>query len=66
MSTTEFISHASKVMLKILQVRLQQYITENFQMYKLGLEKAEEPEINCQYSLDHGKGKGIPEKYLLD
>ena len=26
-------------MLKILQVRLQQYITENFQMYKLGLEK---------------------------
>ena len=44
MSTTEFISHASKVMLKILQVRLQQYITENFQMYKLGLEKAEELE----------------------
>ena len=36
------ISHASKVMLKILQARLQ---TENFQMYKLDLEKAEEPEI---------------------
>ena len=30
-------------MLKILQARLQQYM--NFQMYKLGLEKAEEPEI---------------------
>ena len=30
-------------MLKILQARLQQY--ENFQMYKLGLEKAEEPKI---------------------
>ena len=30
------ISHESKVMLKILQARLQQYI-ENFQMYKLDL-----------------------------
>ena len=37
------ISHASKVMLKILQARLQQYV--NFQMFKLDLEKAEEPEM---------------------
>ena len=37
------ISHASKVMLKILQARLQKYM--NFQMFKLVLEKAEEPEI---------------------
>ena len=43
--TVVLISHASKVMLKILQVRLQQYITENFQMYNPGLEKTEEPEI---------------------
>ena len=35
------ISHASKVMLKILQARLQQYM--DFQMFKLDLEKAEEP-----------------------
>ena len=41
--TTALISHASKVMLKILQARLQQYI--NFRMFKLDLEKAEEPEI---------------------
>ena len=34
-------SHASKVMLKILQARLG---TVNFQMLKLVLEKAEEPE----------------------
>ena len=40
--TVALISHASKVMLKILQARLQ---TENFQMYKLDLEKAEESEI---------------------
>ena len=31
------IAHASKVMLKILQARLQQYVTENFQMFKLDL-----------------------------
>ena len=33
-------------MLKILQARLQQYLNHvNFQMFKLDLEKAEEPEI---------------------
>ena len=37
------ISHASKIMLKILQARLQQYM--NFQMYKEDLEKVKEPEI---------------------
>ena len=35
----------SKVMLKILQARLQFYVTINFHMFKLDLEKAEEPEI---------------------
>ena len=38
---------------------------ENFQMYKVGLEKAEEPEIKCQHLLDHRECKEIPEKYLL-
>ena len=37
-------------MLKILQVRLQQYRTMNFQMFKLVLEKAEEPEIKLPTS----------------
>ena len=41
--TIALISHTSKVMFKILQARLQQYV--NFQMFKLDLEKAEEPEI---------------------
>ena len=41
--TIALISRASKVMLKILQARLQQYV--NFQMFKLDLEKAEKPEI---------------------
>ena len=43
--TIAFISHASKVMFKILQARLQQYLNHDFQMFKLDLEKAEEPEI---------------------
>ena len=42
--TIALISHASKVMLKILQARLQQYVNHNFQMFKLVLEKTEEPE----------------------
>ena len=33
--TIVLISHASKVMLKILQARLPQYTTENFLMYKV-------------------------------
>ena len=51
--TIAVISHASKVMLKILHARLQQYMNREFQMFKLDLEKAEEPEINCQHLLDH-------------
>ena len=42
--TIVLISHASKVMLKILQARLQLW-TVNSLMFKLVLEKAEEPEI---------------------
>ena len=37
-------------MLKILQARLQQYMTVNFQMFKLVLEKAEEPETKLPTS----------------
>ena len=33
-------------MLKILQARLQQYVNCELQMFKLVLEKAEEPEMN--------------------
>ena len=51
--TIALISHASKAMLKILQARLRQYMNVNLHMFKLDLEKAKEPEINCQYMLDH-------------
>ena len=48
--TIALISHASKVRLIILQARLQQYVNHNFQMFKLVLEKAEEPEIKMPTS----------------
>ena len=47
--TIALISHASKVLLKIFQAILQQYV--NFQMLKLVLEKAEEPEIKLSTSI---------------
>ena len=49
--TIALISHTSKIMLKILQARLQQYMTMNFHMFKLVLEKAEEPEIKLPTSV---------------
>ena len=49
--TIALISHASKVMLKILQVRLQCTGTKNFSIFKLDLEKAEEPEIKLPTSV---------------
>ena len=51
--TIALISHASKVMLKILQARLQQYMI--FQMFKLDLEKAEEPEVKLPTSVGSSK-----------
>ena len=44
------ISHASKVMLKILQARLQQYINQEIPYVRLDLENAEEPEIKLPTS----------------
>ena len=45
----------NKVMLKILQARLQQYWTVNFQMFKLDLEKAEKTEIKLPTSSGSSK-----------
>src|SRR5574337_513371 len=66
-TTTQFhscISHASKVVLKILQARLQQYITVNFQMFKLDLEKAEEPEIKFPTSVGSLKKQEISRRKI--
>ena len=57
------ISHASKVMLKILQVRLQQYMKHELQMFKLILGKAKEAEIKfTTYAVSLKKQKISPPK----
>ena len=53
--TVALISHASKVMLNILQARHQQYMNNEHQMFKLDLEKAEEPEIKLPTSVGSSK-----------
>ena len=50
-----FISHPCKVMLKILQVRLNSTWTVNFQVFKLDLDKAEELEIKWPTSIGSQK-----------
>ena len=47
--------NASKVMLKILQARLQQYVSQELPDFKLVLEKAEEPEIKLPTSAGSSK-----------
>ena len=51
--TTAFISHAIKVMFKILQARLQQYVNHEFP--ELDLEKIEEPKIKLPTSVESRK-----------
>ena len=49
--TIALISHASKIMHKILHARLQQYMNQELKMFKLDLEKAEELEIKLPASV---------------
>ena len=60
--TIALISHASKVMLKILQARLQQFVIRELPDVQADLGKAEESEIKLPTLLDHRKSKRIPEK----
>ena len=53
--TVALISHASKVMLKILQARLQQYMNHELPDVQAGLGKAEEPEIKLPTSAGSSK-----------
>ena len=59
------ISHASKVMLRILQARLQQYVNCESLMFKLVLEKAEEPEIKLPTSTGSWKKQESSRKHLF-
>ena len=62
--TIALISHASKVMLKILQARLQQYVNHELPDVQAGFRKGTGTRSNCQHPLDHQKSKRVPEKHL--
>ena len=53
--TTALMSHTSKVVLKILHARLQQYVNQELPDVQAGLEKAEEPEIKLPSSAESQK-----------
>ena len=59
--TIALISHAFKVILKILQARLQPYVNLKFQMFKLNLAMAEETEIKLP-SIGSSKKKASSRK----
>ena len=63
--TNAFISHANKVMLKILKARPQQYVNHELPNVQAGFRKTEEPEIKLAHPLDHQKSKRVPEKHLF-
>ena len=57
MFTIALISHARKVMLKILQARLQQYVNHELPDVQARFRKAEEPEIKLPTSVGSLKKK---------
>ena len=63
--TIAVLSNTSNVMLKILQARLQQYVNRELQMFKLDLEKAEEPEIKLPTSVRASKKQEISRKTCI-
>ena len=58
-------SHTSKVILKILQARLQQYVNQELPDVQGGFRKGRGTRSNCQHLLDHQKNKRVPEEHLL-
>ena len=62
--TIALISHARRLMLKILQARLQQYM--NFELFRMDIEKTEETEIKLLTSAGSSrKQESSRKKYLI-
>ena len=60
------ISHASKVMLKIPQARLQQYVNCELPDVQGWIQKRQRNQrLNCQHLLDHQKSNRVSEKHLF-
>ena len=62
--TVALTSHVSKVILKILQARLQQYVNI-WKIFKLDLEKSEEPEVKLPTPIGSQKKQENSKKNLL-
>ena len=60
--TTALMSHTSKLMLKILQARLQQYVNHELPDVKLIQKRQRNQRSNCQHPFNHLKSKRVPEK----
>ena len=64
--TVTLISHTRKLMLKILQGRLQQYMNRELPDVQAGFRKGKGTRgKTCQHPLDHGKRKRVPENHLF-
>ena len=64
--TIALISRASKVMLKILQARLQQYMNGDLPDVQAGFRKGRVTRDQiAKHPLDHLKSKRVPEKHLF-
>ena len=67
--TTAHVSHAIKVLLKIIQTRLQLYVNHELPDVQVGLKKKKTKKNrgtrDFQHLLDHRKSKRIPEKHLF-
>ena len=62
--TITLTSHASKVMFKILQARLQQYVNHELPDVQAGFRKGRGTK-DCQNLVDHGKRKRVSEKRIF-
>ena len=63
--TIALISQASKVMLKILQARLLQYVKHELPDVQADFKKAKAAEIKLPTSVGSSKSKRVPEKHLF-
>ena len=63
--TIALISHASKVMLKILESRLRQNVNYDLPDVQAGFRKGRGTRDQIAKSVDDGKSKRVPEKHLF-
>ena len=65
--TIALFSYTNKVMLKILQAKLQQYVNHELPDVQAGFGKGRgtNQRSNCQHPVKHGKSKRVPEEHLL-